>query len=561
MLLQKFVIFICSLSLFATAYPAYSGTYEGKILIQDLTLQNLQGEYLGSVAVKKTVTISLTLANNQDEALSYFIVVEVRNGDDVTENIQFQSGNLASGSATVVGFSWTSEVEGAFSVRSFAVSSLQEPEILSAIYEHDLTVTDFEQVIYQESNTILFDKVDDKLSAIDAKINEAFEALGAGSYSDTNRWAFEAKALLGEAKEGLQQIKVLLQPQEVEIFDAEIQYYDGLGTLLLKTSEVLSEYNELNLEMEEAETDEELVKMLPAIKLFFRSLQELGQDWIDFSDKLDSYSKNYPELGFTIDDVQVYYDVGVSYQEAADEWDEWITIVERQYSTAEYVPLEEREIPSSEYESAYSEMITPEMAEFFDAFDANQDGEIDVGEGQEFYYWVENNIQYRYDDEEELEPLVGYVVGDGREGVDYRQKPLETLNELYGDCEDMATLEQAFYQYFGVETYSVGVNAKVESVIDHAATIIRIAEDVETFRDYLGDLVYYEFEEGDQDVYGNPIGAGAYMLVDNAYSDAYGYLSNGLEPDTFWVQCSIPLEFGYDEEWDEVKAACAVPMD
>lgn len=72
---------------------------------------------------------------------------------------------------------------------------------------------------------------------------------------------------------------------------------------------------------------------------------------------------------------------------------------------------------------------------------------------------------------------------------------------------------------------------------------------------------YYEFQDGNTDIYGNQMTPGVYMLVDNAYSDAYSYLSNGLEPDAFEIYCAIPLENGYDDEWYAAIAYCGVPMD
>lgn len=98
-------------------------------------------------------------------------------------------------------------------------------------------------------------------------------------------------------------------------------------------------------------------------------------------------------------------------------------------------------------------------------------------------------------------------------------------------------------------------------MLDHAAAIVWIADKVELFGNTLGDLVYYEIGEGVKDIYGNPVRPGFYMLVDNAYSNALGCLSGGLEPGTFRIHCIIPLERGYGEEWFKILSACGVPMD
>jgi hypothetical protein len=51
------------------------------------------------------------------------------------------------------------------------------------------------------------------------------------------------------------------------------------------------------------------------------------------------------------------------------------------------------------------------------------------------------------------------------------------------------------------------------------------------------------------------------MLVDNAYSNGFGYVSGGLEEGAFTISCYIPLENGYGEEWNEVVDQCAIPFD
>ncbi|MBI2329158.1 MAG: transglutaminase domain-containing protein, partial [Chloroflexi bacterium] len=112
------------------------------------------------------------------------------------------------------------------------------------------------------------------------------------------------------------------------------------------------------------------------------------------------------------------------------------------------------------------ELIPAELSEFFDQFDFDSNEEIDIEEASFFYYWVENNITYRYDDENKENPLLGSLVGDGRPGADYRQRPYETYIEGAGDCEDMATLEVAFLNYWGIAAYVAGVNADDLTYLD-----------------------------------------------------------------------------------------------
>lgn len=205
-----------------------------------------------------------------------------------------------------------------------------------------------------------------------------------------------------------------------------------------------------------------------------------------------------------------------------------------------------------------STIISDELASFFDSFDINHDGRLQLGEAKNFYYWVEKNIEYRTDGESaSLIPSNGNLQvingGDGRSGSDYRQTPTETLEERAGDCEDMATLEVAFFNFYGIEAYVVAVNAKDPSVPDHALAVARLQD----FHENVGPgLMGYTFTNAERDVYGNSVSPGTYIIVDNAYASTFGHIDGKPEEGKFEVHCFIPLEHGYGSEWSMVVSKC-----
>lgn len=206
-----------------------------------------------------------------------------------------------------------------------------------------------------------------------------------------------------------------------------------------------------------------------------------------------------------------------------------------------------------------SALISNELATFFESFDRNKDGRLQFTEAEAFYYWMEKNIEYRSDDEGTLFLVPGAEApkGDGRYGEDYRQTPTETFEERAGDCEDMATLALAFYYYFGVEAYMAGVNALTPNQLDHAVAVVRLPDDLDTFTESVERPIhYYQIGRGVSDIYGENVSPGAYMVVDNAYSDSFGYVSSGLQGGTYKVHCLIPLKYGYMGEWDEAVTLC-----
>ena len=137
---------------------------------------------------------------------------------------------------------------------------------------------------------------------------------------------------------------------------------------------------------------------------------------------------------------------------------------------------EELELP----ENWRVEVITPELEELFSAFDADQDGALSWEEGMAFYEGVKQNIAYRFDDEYDSDGLerlqAGTItreqLGDGREGDEYWQRPIETYNEVFGDCDDQAILHLAFYDYWGIGAYLAVVDVDGDGVVDHAICIV-----------------------------------------------------------------------------------------
>jgi hypothetical protein len=185
------------------------------------------------------------------------------------------------------------------------------------------------------------------------------------------------------------------------------------------------------------------------------------------------------------------------------------------------------------------EMVPPALATFFGTFDRNHDNEINIAEAEAFYNWCKANIQYRYDDEQQVNPVFGIPVGDGRLGAEYWQKPIETYNERMGDCEDMAILNVAFYRYHDVSAYMVAVNAEGDEA-DHAACVVNIGPDIQEAANYLGGIVYYQRDDG------------CYMVVDVAYSNRLGQIGSNptetsqlLENNRFQIQDWITLEQAY----------------
>lgn len=300
------------------------------------------------------------------------------------------------------------------------------------------------------------------------------------------------------------------------------------------------------------------------------------------------YNENCSEL-----DEQWWYIALVSYQELYDlseelskkmqevyavylgfpTLDELPQVVEKELDTLTNKEIEElakkENIPNIDTEITADQVLAQEerrslpedIEHFFQQFDLDQDQQLSLAEAAGFFYWVEEHIQYRWDDEattqEEARSIT--LIGDGRPGPDYRQRPEETLYEQAGDCEDLATLATSFYRFWGIAAFMAGINAEDPRSPDHAVAIVYIGEDGETYREFLGDLVSWEFTPEEQilayDIESFP--AGSYMLVDNSYSDDFGYVTNGIEDTKFNIYCLAPDDAPYDEAWNQFVQDCS----
>jgi hypothetical protein len=407
-------------------------------------------------------------------------------------------------------------------------------------------------------------KILDILWRADEKFYASVDALTQNDLDTADLMASQAEDLLFNARAKLKMTQSAMSSGERVAVEKVLANDGQLASLLHRLVFVGQESNDVLGGLSDPSNDdvEDLLALTREMELLGYDIQSVAEDMDALATSYSKVLKDstaggiYKMRGYDLLYVDTYKELAQTYFSTGGEL---VDLADSIYEDYGEQSASEAELPSGQAQVDPA-IVHPELARFFDGFDSDGDGELAIGEAQEFYNWVEKNITYRYDDENE-DPLQGYVVGDGRKGFDYRQTPYETYKERAGDCEDTATLEQAFYSYFGVAVYVVGVNASAKSELDHAATIVLIGGTPDEFRDILGDLVYYDIESDNYDVYGDAVQEGTYMLVDNAYSNGFGYLSSGLEEGSFTISCYIPLEYGYGDEWSEVVDYCSIPFD
>lgn len=192
---------------------------------------------------------------------------------------------------------------------------------------------------------------------------------------------------------------------------------------------------------------------------------------------------------------------------------------------------DERAAMGEEAKKRLADYSPPRVHELFASFDEDGDDELDPAEAVAFYEWAETHVDYRYDDEDAEPDIEGTAVGDGREGTDYQQSPLETVDEQLGDCEDTSVLHLAFFEHWGKTAYLGLTNTKPGDGITHATTLLRV-DDVSAYPEPEEGFHTYTFEAGNE----HGVEPGTYLIVDNTYSDTFGTISGGVEEGTFVIQ-------------------------
>lgn len=94
---------------------------------------------MADIEAGQQVMLTVTFSNQLDNEQSYVGIIEVRDSQDVTVYLALQSGVIGPGASSTIGSSWTAEEPSTYQLRSFAITDLQEPRILSAIASSEVT--------------------------------------------------------------------------------------------------------------------------------------------------------------------------------------------------------------------------------------------------------------------------------------------------------------------------------------------------------------------------------------------------------------------------------------
>ncbi len=87
------------------------------------------------------VVLTTSILNNLEDELPFVGLIEVRDSQGITQFLAWQTGVLNADGRAEIGLSWTPQVQGDYQVRTFVLSNLNNPIVLSEVKTTNITVT------------------------------------------------------------------------------------------------------------------------------------------------------------------------------------------------------------------------------------------------------------------------------------------------------------------------------------------------------------------------------------------------------------------------------------
>lgn len=104
-------------------------------------VKDVQGNSLDEIGVGQQVVLATTIQNNVEDERPFVAIIEVRDKDGITVFLAWQTGMLNPDDNAQVGLSFTPFDRGTYTTRTFVLSSLANPSILSEVEQSEFEVS------------------------------------------------------------------------------------------------------------------------------------------------------------------------------------------------------------------------------------------------------------------------------------------------------------------------------------------------------------------------------------------------------------------------------------
>lgn len=118
-----------------------AGDDTGALVPSAPQIKNAGSVVQDQIMVGQQVTLSTQVSSSfQMEEFPFVAIMEVRNAEGVTVSIGWQSATLKEQGTREVGMSWVPTESGRYEVRTFLLSSLSNPQVLSQVFSSEVNV-------------------------------------------------------------------------------------------------------------------------------------------------------------------------------------------------------------------------------------------------------------------------------------------------------------------------------------------------------------------------------------------------------------------------------------
>ena len=131
------VLLLVSLS---TMPNSYSTVGDRTVTITAPAVSSIEDEPITLIEKGQQVFFSTSITNEGRQSTEFIAILEVRNAQGATLNLQFQKGTVRSFDTSDVGFSWSPGEIQDYVVRAFLISEFSSPTILTPIVETQILV-------------------------------------------------------------------------------------------------------------------------------------------------------------------------------------------------------------------------------------------------------------------------------------------------------------------------------------------------------------------------------------------------------------------------------------
>src|SRR5687768_7073551 len=121
--------------------PIFSPAVAQEAVLQPETpeLKDRSGGVLTNAVAGELSVISATVNNNSTQDENFVAMVEARSSIGITELLEFQIAQASENNSIEFGISWTPEEAGTYELRTYLLSGLEEPQVLSEVTTKQIT--------------------------------------------------------------------------------------------------------------------------------------------------------------------------------------------------------------------------------------------------------------------------------------------------------------------------------------------------------------------------------------------------------------------------------------